>query len=241
MLAKQQQPVEESLKRRRMGSLGNTAIADEDTTPIAYSLDPNGPETPDAFLKKTLSLHCRLEIDDTKMAYGNIKAEFLDIISPEEMTSYPDVVPATRQNDVAELRRLQESGHSLNCCNPFGESLIHIACRRGFVETVKFFLEQPNLTIRLADDCGRTPLHDLCWNPSPQFELCKLLLEREPSLFFLRDKRNFTPFEYSREEHWTLWKSFLLENKSLFEKMEKDSCYHWMFSRKDRGDEASTP
>ena len=206
-----------------------------------YALDPAGPETPELFLKKIMLHHYNLEIDDTKTAFSNIKSGFFDAIPEEEMRSYADVVTAVRQNNLPELKRLLESGYSLNCCNSFGEALIHIACRRGFVDTVKLLLTLPNVSIRLADDCGRTPLHDLCWNPSPQFELCRLLLEREPSLFFLKDKRNFSPFDYTREEHWPAWKNFVLENKSLFERMESDGRYDWMFTLKGGGASTNTP
>ena len=52
-------------------------------------------------------------------------------------------------------------------------------------------------------------------------------MEKEPSLFLLKDKRNFSPFDYTRQEHWGLWKRFLLENKELFKKMESD-CYGFL-------------
>lgn len=169
---------------------------------------------------------------DDKMKPSDIDPNFFDIISEDNMKYYPEVVVAARQNNASELRKLREAGNSLSTSNRFGESLLHIACRRGFVETVKVLLEDPSLAIRQSDDCGRTPLHDLCWNPTPQLEICQLLLEREPSLLFLKDKRQFTPFEYAREEHWKVWKNFILDNKSLLEKMEDDSSLTWMFSKK---------
>jgi len=223
----------DGLKRGRYGSVGTTSMICDDAGQHDETLDPSGPESPDVFLKKLLLLHYHLEMDTSKTTFPNVKENFFDVISEKEMQSYPDVIGAVRQNDVSELRLLQESGHSLNCCNAFGESLIHVACRRGFVNTVTMLLEQPNLCVRIVDDCGRTPLHDLCWNPSPQLELCKLLLEREPSLLFFKDKRNFTPFDYTRKEHWTVWKRFLMDNKSIFKTTKDDSNYDWMFSRKN--------
>ena len=225
------QPLGKSVKQRQVSSHHDSTT----TNNSSCTLDPSGPETPEVFLKKIMLHHCHLEIDDAKTAFSNIKSGFFDSISEEEMRSYADVVTAVRQNNVPELQRLLESGYSLNCCNSFGESLVHIACRRGFVDTVKLLLKLPNVLVRVADDCGRTPLHDLCWNPTPQFELCRLLLEREPSLFFLKDKRNFSPFDYTREEHWEEWKRFLVHNKSLFERMGKDDGYDWMFTLNGQG------
>jgi hypothetical protein len=188
-------------------------------------IDPNGPECPDAFLRKLIFAQSGLVIvDDRSLSSDASKsAGFYESI-PEDETSYTiELATAVRTNDVDKIRSLQDSGFSLNCCNRFGESLLHIACRRGFVEIVRLILDQPKACIRISDDCGRNPLHDLCWNPSPQLQLCKWLLEREPSLFFLRDKRGFTPFDYARQEHWTIWKNFVLENQEQFKKLESDS------------------
>jgi hypothetical protein len=197
------------------------------------TLDPSGPESPDLFLRKLVSSQFGIEINDNRLPCDAIGPEFFDRISEEEMSYYTvAVATAVRGNDVEEIKKLQESGLSLNCCNRFGESLLHISCRRGFVEMAKLILNQPGASVRLSDDCGRTPLHDLCWNPSPQLEICQWLLEREPSLFFMRDKRNFTPFEYARQEHWPIWKKFILENKDAFKALKHDS-YSFLRGHKD--------
>lgn len=225
-------------KRRRHGSKeeselsrithNNFATTSQEEIDERFSgLDPDGPDTPDEFLRKLLSFFFNVEIEESQTIFTSASEGFFAKPLDDEMLSYSALAPATRANNVSELLHLSKDGYSLNCCNRFGESLLHIACRRAFVEIVRLILDQPGVSVRIVDDCGRTPLHDLCWNPSPQLEICKWILEREPSLFLLKDKRKFSPFDYTRQEHWGIWKRFLLENKELFKKMESD-CYGFL-------------
>lgn len=235
-------PRQEVNKRRRQGSKedkelskiidNNFASEAQHQVDGRYSgLDPDGPDTPDSFLKKLLSSFFGVEIDEAKTNCTNAGNGFFEKPCDDDMSSYAVLAAATRANNHSELLNLSKDGYSLNCSNRFGETLLHISCRRGFVETAKLILDQPGVSIRIVDDCGRTPLHDLCWNPSPQLEICRWILEKEPSLFLLKDKRNFSPFDYTRQEHWSIWKRFLLENKDLFKKMESD-CYGFLKSER---------
>lgn len=140
--------------------------------------------------------------------------DFFGDVSEEQMAAYnTEIVAAVRNDDMDQLERLQQDGQAMNCFNRFGESLLNIACRRGFEDIVRYLLDQPNISLRQRDDCGRTPLHDACWHPSPQLTICKWILDREPTLFFVMDRRGCTAFEYARPEHWPVWRKFLLENK----------------------------
>lgn len=242
--------VNETSKRQRLGSNGTSGFEEPgfqtrsdlnhcyigthpsdgiSTNDKLQALDPNGPETPEKFLRNLILSQFGIVIDDSSISCDAVRRiSFFDVISEDDMSSYTvDVAAAARANDVEQMRKLQDAGVSLNCCNRFGESLLHIACRRGFVEMVRLILDHPGASVRLCDDCGRNPLHDLCWNPSPQLQICQWILEREPSLFFLRDKRGFTPFDYAREEHWHIWKRFVLENAHHFKKLESD-CYSFL-------------
>eukprot|EP00540_Astrosyne_radiata_P007762 CAMPEP_0116832866 /NCGR_PEP_ID=MMETSP0418-20121206/6124_1 /TAXON_ID=1158023 /ORGANISM="Astrosyne radiata, Strain 13vi08-1A" /LENGTH=245 /DNA_ID=CAMNT_0004462263 /DNA_START=139 /DNA_END=873 /DNA_ORIENTATION=+ len=145
-----------------------------------------------------LSTQSALELDD----------EYFPFVTEEQIASYTiEVVAATRENKVEELKKIYETrGRSaLDCCNRFGESLLHMACRRGFKDIVTFFLSEVGLGVRIRDDCGRTPLHDVCWNPRVQLDLAAQLLERDPSLLLITDKRGHTPFQYARPQDWTTW------------------------------------
>ena len=78
----------------------------------------------------------------------------------------------------------------------------------------KFLLSpEVDLNVRVRDDYGRTPLHDACWNPEPQLEICTLLLQRDPSLFLVADARGFTPFQYARKSDWNVWRQFLFDHR----------------------------
>jgi ankyrin repeat protein len=88
----------------------------------------------------------------------------------------------------------------MNCFNRFGESLLHMDCRRGFEDTVEFLLDQPEVDVRICDDNGRTILHDACWNPLPQLKTCRRILQRDPTLLFISDNRGCSAFQYARRE-----------------------------------------
>jgi hypothetical protein len=78
----------------------------------------------------------------------------------------------------------------------------------------KFLLsEEVKLNVRVRDDYGRTPLHDACWHPEPQLEICGWIIEQDPSLFLVADKRGFSPFQYARPNDWPVWREFLFQNR----------------------------
>ena len=82
---------------------------------------------------------------------------------------------------------------------------MHIACRRSSPDVLNFLLQQGGCTLRVHDDFGRTPLHDACWQSEPNFQLLDIILNAEPELLLLKDKRGFTALEYLRREHWAEW------------------------------------
>ena len=116
---------------------------------------------------------------------------------------------AARSGDVEKLRRLLKSGALLDCCNRFGESLIHLACRRGNLDMVRFLVTEAKVTLLIRDDYGRTILHDACWTPEPQFDLVEYLLELVPDFLCVRDVRGHAPLDYARHEHHSAWLDFL--------------------------------
>lgn len=142
--------------------------------------------------------------------------EYFKPITDAQQAAYTmEVLTPARDNDVKTLKELVEKKgpQSVNCVNRFGESLLNLACRRGFKDVAEFLLsDEINLDVRLKDDFGRTPLHDACWHPQPQLEICEWLLKRDPSLLLVTDKRGSTPFAYARAEHHATWRQFLFDN-----------------------------
>eukprot|EP00977_Amphora_coffeiformis_P014918 scaffold4244_cov167-Amphora_coffeaeformis.AAC.31 len=123
-------------------------------------------------------------------------------------------VRAIREKNVPLLRTMLEEGISLDACNRFGESLLHMACRRGDVNVVRFLLLEGRVNINVRDDFGRSCLHDACWTAEPNFAVMDVLLEHCPaSLLLSEDVRSHTPFHYARKEHWGAWVSYLKEKE----------------------------
>jgi hypothetical protein len=120
-----------------------------------------------------------------------------------------DLIKVFRENDVEKCRELHNAGQSFQCCNRFGESLIHMACRRGWTDLVKFLVLEAGCSLIIQDDYGRTPFHDACWTPEPNFILVEFLMEQVPELLCVTDVRGHTPFSYVRKAHWTVWRQFL--------------------------------
>jgi ankyrin repeat protein len=137
------------------------------------------------------------------------KKYFLET-TEEHLEAYEfDVIQAIRDDDIAYLRAMTKEGRKLQGCNRFGESLVHLACRRSSSELVKFLITEGSVCLRVRDDVGRTPLHDVCWRKEPDFELIDLILNEEPDLLQIADKRGHLPLDYARREHWGLWISYL--------------------------------
>jgi len=153
------------------------------------------------------TVHSALELNDF----------FLDP-TEEQIASYDtELTLAVRSGNVAALREMHAQGRPMQCCNRFGESILHMACRKGLLDVVIFLLEEGDVSMRVRDDFGRTPLHDACWTRNPEFELVRLLAEREPTMLLMKDKRGSTPMGYVRRDHWDQWCQFLEENRSLLD------------------------
>lgn len=102
-------------------------------------------------------------------------------------------------SDAPLLRRLLDAGLSPNPCNDFGESLIHRIARRGDHKLLTVLLEK-GCCLQIADDYGRTPLHDALWKADPSPEVLSLILKSDKHLIRLMDCRGFVPLDYVRKE-----------------------------------------
>ena len=149
---------------------------------------------------------------DKKIYSLSMKNYFLEP-TPELIAAYDkDVTTAARHEDLEALKVIyNQKGRTLQCCNRFGESILHVACRRGSAPITRFLLDEANVSLRVRDDFGRTPLHDACWTREPAFELVKMLIEKEPDLLLVSDKRGNTPLDYVRRDHWKAWCQFFTE------------------------------
>ncbi|CAJ1932430.1 unnamed protein product [Cylindrotheca closterium] len=130
------------------------------------------------------------------------------------LSSYTsELLANVRKNNMEKLRQLHAEKKLVNSSNKFGESLLHLSCRRSFTEMTKFLIFDVKVDLNIRDDYFRTPLHDACWTPEPNFELVELLIKEAPEHLLLEDVRGFTPFDYVRTDHWKLWLRFLWERR----------------------------
>jgi len=137
-----------------------------------------------------------------------------------ESYGIPSLVNAIRENDLVQAKKLYEDKIlTCNACNRFGESILHMACRRGHLEMVDFLINTVGLSIiNIKDDYHRTPLHDAFWSSSVQkYEIVDMLLSHSPEvveLLFCKDKRGFTPLDYARKQDYSQWYQLLQDRKS---------------------------
>ena len=121
-----------------------------------------------------------------------------------------NVVQAIRHNDIERLRTMLREGKSFNACNRFGESLIHMVCRRGNIKIATFLIKEACVDVDVRDDFGRSPMHDACWTSKPNVAIMDLLIDSvSPEMLLAEDVRGHTPFDYARKEHYEEWYQYL--------------------------------
>jgi len=160
-------------------------------------------------------------ISGEPIPYTDLKDYFVRH-SNDQVKQY-DVAPineAVRKNDIETLRRLVKEGVDLQCCNQFGESIIHIAARRGYTDLLKFLVKEARCSLQVCCDSGRNPLHDAAWTVVPHFDCVAEILKVCPQFLLISDNRNFTPLDYVPRDCWAEWCTFLKENRDLLPKMD---------------------
>lgn len=194
--------------------------ADEALKLLDPAIYPNDDMSPDIFIKKLFQIMMgfppivRPTLEICSLRSKQSDEPFIPPITEEEQADYcTAVVTAVRENDLQRVRSFHSDGRSLSCSNRFGESLLHMACRRGFESIVLFLIDEAHVSVRITDDCGRTPLHDALWNQECQYTILDLLVRTDPVLLLTCDKRGHTPFAYARREHWPHWRKFLWDRR----------------------------
>jgi len=142
-------------------------------------------------------------------------------MTQSNIDAYDEVIlSAVRRHDIDSIRQMFANGKNIQCCNRFGESVVHMACRRGALEIVQFMIEEAGVSLRVTDDYGRTPLYDACWTQEPNTNLVKMIIMNCPDLLLIADKRGFTPLSYARRNDWGIWCEFLYENREILAPVE---------------------
>jgi len=170
--------------------------------------DPLAGTVPDEYLQELL------EGISAKSFPSETWHDYFQTMTPEHVDAYTtEMVQAIRNDDYKCLRERLRKGYTLQCCNTHGESIVHLACRRGSHDMLRFLMEEGEVSVRIRDDKGRTPLHDACWTETPNFPLVYALLESSPELLFVQDHRGHTPLSYAPKKCWGQWNAFLQKHR----------------------------
>eukprot|EP00531_Pseudo-nitzschia_arenysensis_P009856 CAMPEP_0116119086 /NCGR_PEP_ID=MMETSP0329-20121206/2451_1 /TAXON_ID=697910 /ORGANISM="Pseudo-nitzschia arenysensis, Strain B593" /LENGTH=695 /DNA_ID=CAMNT_0003612759 /DNA_START=589 /DNA_END=2676 /DNA_ORIENTATION=+ len=160
------------------------------------------------------------------------QVEFLETTS-DRVEAYQNIelLTAVRRRDMVTLKRIASDklarGGTMNACNRFGESILHLACRKGSLDVVELLVGSDcNCSLLVRDDYGRTVLHDACWTVSPPWELLKLILKKAPVLWRVSDIRGHLAMQYIPKSAWPQWAAFLSKNKGLLQRIMVHSYHH---------------
>jgi len=141
---------------------------------------------------------------------------FLQVTEEHIAAHTLEVTAAARQDNLTRLEEFLDEGKSLQCCNRYGESLVHIVCRRGSPNVLRFLIEEAKVSVTIRDDVGRNPMHDAAWTDKPNFELVKVLMSKAPKLMFAKDTRGHSPLNYIPKQRWADWCDFFKSNPNMF-------------------------
>ena len=137
--------------------------------------------------------------------------------TPLQLASYDlHLIESAKENKIQSVKEMIDCGLSPNPSNNFGESLVHMLCRRGYTDMLLFLISEFNCAVQIADDYGRTPAHDAAWAPTPNFEIVKMLLDCDPHLLYIADARGSLPLSYVQRKHWGVWIEFLNSVKDQY-------------------------
>jgi len=168
---------------------------------------PTLPQTPQAVILEKLS---KRFIPVRIQSYSTLLESFFQAPTEAEIQAYDhDVLNAVRSGDLDTLRQYHANGRPLKCSNKFGESLLHLACRKGMLDVTKFLVQEANVPLQVCDDYGKSPLTDVCWTNGTNFELIDFVLSQCPDLLYIEDKRGNTPLAYVRRDQHGAWKDYL--------------------------------
>ena len=195
----------------RQGSISGTGTNNSS----AHNYNTGGRTGPQRYL---MSLLQSKDPSITTVSSLSLKNYFLEYNDSHYDSYDAESIAAIRGQNLDVLRALHGTeGRTLQATNKFGESLLHMACRRGFTRIVHFLLTEADVSLNVCDDMGRTPLHDACWTCEPNMDLMELLILHCPELLVMKDRRGSAPFEYIRGDHACAWMKFLSENKALIQ------------------------
>jgi ankyrin repeat protein len=177
-----------------------------------FSLQTSGPAvSPQGYLDGILRArgYSTIRYKTLQSGYYN-KPTFL-----QQQSYHVHLIELLRANNVVEMDHIFASGISPNPCNQYGESFLHNVCRRGATEALQVLLKN-GCSLQVADDYGRTPLHDACWGAKPAFDVIDIILSKDVRLLTMTDCRGAGPLAYVRNELWPAWCEYLHQRQDVY-------------------------
>lgn len=182
--------------------------------------DPAAPR-PSDHLKDLLAQHYQIS-SFPSLSDDELKHFYIPYTDDMVQAYTMEYTSAIRSSDITAIRNYFRSENPslaprrILCCNNFGESSVHMACRRGATDILRFMLTHSKShhhshksLLQVRCDMGRTPLHDACWTSQPQFDCIELIIHTCPELLYIRDKRGFLALDYVPRDLWGPWVEFL--------------------------------
>ncbi|CAM9545559.1 unnamed protein product [Sphacelaria rigidula] len=138
--------------------------------------------------------------------------------APEQVAAYDKaMLGAVLDEDETMLEGMRSSGRRMDACNRFGDSVLHMACRRGRVRSLRYLVRVCGRSgLELTDDFGRTVMHDACWTSTPRFDVASIVLDSDTRLLRILDKRGSSPLQYVPRAQWPQWCAFFESRKELY-------------------------
>merc|ERR1719162_1102147 len=135
-----------------------------------------------------------------------------------------DILQALRTSNVERLRACLKEKKNQNglkdCRNPFGENLLHLACRMGGIASavLVFLIQEAQVPLNVRDRFGRTPLHHACMSSHPNFDTIDLVMRHVPRRVLLfEDDMGKIPFDLIPSRCYAQWTRFLSETKNILQ------------------------
>lgn len=146
------------------------------------------------------------------------ETEFHRVPEAARVSAYDKtILSAVLEEDEAALERMRAAGRRMDACNRFGDSVLHMACRRGRAGALRYLLRVCGRGgVVLSDDFGRTLMHDACWTATPRFDVASAVLDADPRLLRMLDSRGSSPLQYVPQDQWPLWCAFFESRKEVY-------------------------
>merc|ERR1719491_1177551 len=140
-----------------------------------------------------------------------------------------DILQALRTSNVDRLRACLKEKKNQNglkdCRNPFGENVLHLACRMGGITSavLVFLIQEAQVPLNVRDRFGRTPLHHACMSSHPNFDNIEVVIRHVPRILLFEDDNGKIPFDLIPSRCDEAWTRFLSETKNILYNQQESS------------------